>query len=519
MDTRQPFDSTPDHVAFGVEFNQDETIFAVGTEDGFRLYESATGKLVLAKDLEGSVKFASVLSSSRYVALIGGGPAPAYSPNKFVLWESETGTEPFKIEYNMIPIRACLTDSYYCTVFESGVVLYELDAHAHNNTAERRVGIYETAPNCFGLCQLGSRKLVMPGRSKGQIQIVDLATKAISILPAHESPIRMFTMNREESILATAGEKGTLIKLWSTEQEAFLMQFRRGLEQAQIFSIAFSPSGDQMAVTSDKSTIHVFEMPWREQSAGDEVSYRPDSHAGKRLSYPYGGGNVRDIPSPLSSSPGGAYGGSPPTPGKHAGSPSSATKVKFSTSSSEREPTEFLGPGTVQGWPEMPPKHQRTASRWSYATPGGVTDSSTDTDTPPRRQAQKYGNLGSLPLAPRFLKDTYSTMSCKFEMGNEPTRRRQGSKDKERAGGQDETASVTTVRTATTFSRQKENPWWPQGRPPKGKIAWIDDESLVVVSAGRDARWEKFVLGIDHNGQRGIERRGWKQYLEDEGVD
>jgi hypothetical protein len=110
-------------------------------------------------------------------------------------------------------------------------------------------------------------------------------------------------------------------------------------------------------------------------------------------------------------------------------------------------------------------------------------------------------------------------MSCKFEMGDEPTRRRYVSKGKEKSTADDETASVTTVRTTATVTREKENPWWPFGRPPKGKIAWIDDQTLVVVGAGRDARWEKFVLGLDQKGQRGIERRGWKRYMEDEGVD
>jgi hypothetical protein len=148
-----------------------------------------------------------------------------------------------------------------------------------------------------------------------------------------------------------------------------------------------------------------------------------------------------------------------------------------------------------------------------------MSDVTAEPDPTSKRTSQKYGNLGNLPLAPRFLKDTYSAMSCKFEIGNEPTRRRQISKGKERSTADDETASVSTVRTTATASREKENPWWPYGIPPKGKIAWINDESLVVVGAGRDARWEKFVLGVDQHGQRGIERRGWKRYMEDEGVD
>jgi hypothetical protein len=477
-------------------------------------------------DLEGSVTFAAVLSSSRYVGLIGGGSAPVFSPNKFVLWEHQTASEPFKIEYNMIPLRACLASTHYCVVFELGVTLYKLDPQSHQNNNTSRVGNFDTAPNKHALCQLGQKKLVIPGRSKGQIQIVDLATKRISILPAHESAIRMFAMNKDESVLATAGDKGTLIKLWSTDQEASIMQFRRGLEHASIFSIAFSPSGDQMAVTSDKSTIHIFDMPWRQEQSADSTQARPDSRGAKRISFNPVPSAARDMPSPLSSSPRSrTYGASPPTPIKYGVSPSSVGKYKLGTSPSERistSPSDISGygdQGMAQGWPEMPSKHTRTASRRSVTTTGGMSDVAAETEKPTKRLSQKYGNLGNLPLAPRFFKDTYSSMNCKFEMGDEPTRRRESSKGKDKAGVDDDTASVTTVRTTATASREKENPWWPQGRPPKGKIAWVDDESLVVIGAGRDARWENFVLGVDQNGQRGIERRGWRRYLEDEGVD
>jgi hypothetical protein len=147
-----------------------------------------------------------------------------------------------------------------------------------------------------------------------------------------------------------------------------------------------------------------------------------------------------------------------------------------------------------------------------------MSDVSGEVERPAKRTSQKYGNLGNLPLAPRFFKDSYSTMSCKFEMGDEPTRKRRNSKGKDRMFGDDETASVTTVKTTATASRVKENPWWPQGRPPKGKISWVDEDNLVVIGAGWDARWEKFILGLDQSGQRGIERRGWKRYMEDEGV-
>jgi hypothetical protein len=88
--------------------------------------------------------------------------------------------------------------------------------------------------------------------------------------------------------------------------------------------------------------------------------------------------------------------------------------------------------------------------------------------------------------------------------------------------GSDAASSVSSIRSGSTVRASdavKPSAWWPGGRPPKGKIAWIDEENLVVVGAGADARWECFVIGVDQKGNRGVERRGWRSILEDEGVD
>jgi hypothetical protein len=63
MDTRQPFDCSPDHIAFGVEFNQDGSVFCVGTDDGFRLFDTATGKLIFDR---GKTSDSDTVNSSTY---------------------------------------------------------------------------------------------------------------------------------------------------------------------------------------------------------------------------------------------------------------------------------------------------------------------------------------------------------------------------------------------------------------------------------------------------------------------
>lgn len=51
MDTRYPFDRSPDPIAFGVEFSEDNTTFTVGTEDGYRVFGAASGKLIYQRGM------------------------------------------------------------------------------------------------------------------------------------------------------------------------------------------------------------------------------------------------------------------------------------------------------------------------------------------------------------------------------------------------------------------------------------------------------------------------------------
>ncbi len=67
-------------------------------------------------------------------------------------------------------------------------------------------------------------------------------------------------LNLLGTILATASEKGTIIRLFSTEDGTHLQEVRRGADKAEIFSICFNKSSKWIACSSDKGTIHVFSI-------------------------------------------------------------------------------------------------------------------------------------------------------------------------------------------------------------------------------------------------------------------
>lgn len=181
--------------------------------------------------------------------------------------------------------------------------------------------------------------------------------------------------------------------MFATSNCARIAELRRGVDHATIFSISISPSSQQLAVTSDKSTLHVFDIPHPTKLASPG-----GSNASRRLTSMGGGGGARLT--------------SPEDPG-----------------------------------------------------------------------SQKWGILGKIPLLPRVFSDVYSFASAHFEIGDELTSE----------GGSD--------------------PARERSKPQKGIIGWTSDNSLIVVGAGRDGRWEKYIIAEGEDGKRYCVRDGWKRYL------
>lgn len=135
----------------------------------------------------------------------------------------------------------------------------------------------ETIANPKGLCAVshtvGSLVLVCPGLQKGQVRVEHYASKRTKFIMAHDSRIASFALTQDGHLLATCSTKGTLVRVFNTFDGTLLQELRRGADRAEIYSLAFSPSAQWLAVSSDKGTIHVFGLKINLGNMGSENSH------------------------------------------------------------------------------------------------------------------------------------------------------------------------------------------------------------------------------------------------------
>jgi hypothetical protein len=172
-----------------------------------------------------------------------------------VIWDDAKQKVAITLELKTAVLRVCLTKSWIAIAIQNSVHLYKF------SSPPERVAVFETADNPLGICCLGSQLVAFPGRSPGKVQVVELGSGNVSIIPAHTSALRAMDLSLDGQWLATASETGTLIRVFSTSNCTKVAELRRGVDPAYIFSIAISPNAAMLAVTSDKSTLHIFDLP------------------------------------------------------------------------------------------------------------------------------------------------------------------------------------------------------------------------------------------------------------------
>jgi hypothetical protein len=99
-------------------------------------------------------------------------------------------------------------------------------------------------------------------RQGGSITVYSLPScHVLTVIHAHSSPLRHLCLSSNGRLLASASERGTLIRLFHIPTGDKRQTVRRGSRPAHIHSITINTSATVMAVASeDSATIHLFAL-------------------------------------------------------------------------------------------------------------------------------------------------------------------------------------------------------------------------------------------------------------------
>ncbi|KAM0828920.1 hypothetical protein ACQ4PT_067227 [Festuca glaucescens] len=274
--TERPFPAAKD--LLHISFNQDYGCFAAGTKSGFRIFNCDPFREIFRRDLGptatsspdaappqdvipggggGGVGVVEMLFRCNILALVGGGDAPHYPPNKVMIWDDHQSRCIGELSFKS-PVRAVRLRR------DRIIVILDTKVYVYNFADLKLVHHIETAPNPKGLCavsqQPGSTVLVCPGAQKGQIRVEHYGARKTKFINAHSSRVACFALSQDGRLIATASTKGTLVRIFNAAEGNLLQEVRRGADRAEIYSLAFSNNLQYLAVSSDKGTIHVFNL-------------------------------------------------------------------------------------------------------------------------------------------------------------------------------------------------------------------------------------------------------------------
>ncbi|XP_047024532.1 WD repeat domain phosphoinositide-interacting protein 2 isoform X2 [Helicoverpa armigera] len=258
-----------------VQFNQDCTSLVAGSSSGYHLFALTPDdgiEEIYASRSGQETCLVDRLFSSSLVAVV-----TVSAPRKLIVCHYKKGTEICNYSYSNTILAVKLNRSRL-------IVCLEESLHIHNIRDMKILHtIRDTPPNPRGLCALSPCvdhcHVAYPGSSAvGEVQIFDAVhLNAKCVISAHDSPLAALAWSMCGRRLATASERGTVIRVFAVPERTRLYEFRRGVKRCvSIACLAFSACGAYLAATSNTETVHVFRLgeaapaPLEPAPAGDD---------------------------------------------------------------------------------------------------------------------------------------------------------------------------------------------------------------------------------------------------------
>ncbi|ODM92796.1 WD repeat domain phosphoinositide-interacting protein 4 [Orchesella cincta] len=242
--------------------------FYVCLNDGLRIYnvEPLVEKMHLDNASVGSIVHCEMVYRCNLFAIVGGGQQPKYASNAVLIYDDirKRPVLEFAFAQPVLSIK-CRRDRLVA-VLKTEVHIFSFPNHP------KKLFSVSTRSNPHGLCELSpgiKNVVVFPGLQVGSVEILDLSKpewsdpssgKTPANIHAHQGELACFSINNSGSLIATASDKGTLIRVWDLLKLVLLNELRVGFSSAILHSINFSVNSDLLCCSVDVGNIHIFDL-------------------------------------------------------------------------------------------------------------------------------------------------------------------------------------------------------------------------------------------------------------------
>ncbi|EEB06730.2 WD repeat protein [Schizosaccharomyces japonicus yFS275] len=264
-------------------YNQDCSLLAVGTREGYKIYNCDPFGKCFQKAQEATT-IIEMLFNTSLVALVK--QTPESNSRKLEIMNTKRSTTICELTFPTKLLAVKLNRKRLVAVLEEQIYVYDISNMMLLYTIE-------TCNNAFGVCALSADSencyLVYPDMNKetathegsnggssvgvvgsdvsGRVVLWDaIKCQPVRVIEAHKNALSLLKFNATGTMLATVSEDGRIIRIFAIPSGERLFQFRRGTLPNQIHSIAFDPKSHFLAVTSDSQTMHVYRLDAPEPS-------------------------------------------------------------------------------------------------------------------------------------------------------------------------------------------------------------------------------------------------------------
>ena len=206
--------------------------------------------------MEEEISMVVMLYRTNILALVGSDNNVNNKRSKLIIWDDRQKKSLSELKFNQNIMNVKLTKEKIIIVCRDKIYVFNLSTF-------KNMDIIETGDNSHGIVAVSydsETLLAYPDKKKGQVRIKNYDKSSVFYIKAHENNIAFIALSYDGSLLATASEQGTLIRIFNTDNGDLLQEVRRGKDRADIKYICFEPNYKYIAASSNKGTIHIWSL-------------------------------------------------------------------------------------------------------------------------------------------------------------------------------------------------------------------------------------------------------------------